>query len=101
MIRSIKDRFGEGRDFVGMHKGFPTGAAVIGARRIAIGTLGQVRQLLDRMFTERWWILPRPRRLEVHCLSFRHAASSRVSRAHLYRQVGFKQAHTGWGGSLT
>ena len=58
-----------------MHKGFPAGVAVIGGCRIAIGTLCQVRQLLERMLTEEWRILQRPLRLEVSCLSLRHATS--------------------------
>ena len=56
-----------------MHKGFPAGAAVIGARRIALVALCQVRQFLDRMLTERWWIVLRPLRLEFTRLSVRRA----------------------------
>lgn len=87
------DQRRENRDLVGVHKSFPAGVAIIRAGRLALDTLCQVRQLLERMLTTWWRILLGPLRLEVSCLSLRHATSSRGSRAHLCRQIGFRQAH--------
>jgi len=93
---------GKGRDFAGVHKGFPAGVAVIGGCRIAIGTLCQVPQFLERVFTERRRIaLLFPLRLEVSRLSLCHATSSTNSLGQVCRQAKLRQAHTGNGGSIS
>jgi hypothetical protein len=79
--RSTKTGGGKGRDLTGVHKCFPAGMAILRAGRIAIVTLCQVRQLLERMFTKWWRILLRPRRLEVSCFGLPHATSSTGSLA--------------------
>ena len=59
----------------GVNNRFPALTAVIDAHLNTIAIEGQACQFLDRMLTD-WWrvfLLP-PLRLEISCLSFRHAS---------------------------